>query len=81
MAVRDQRTEWVLVQMYRRLTPQERIWIAAQMFEDGVAIVRSSRRCARLIVVCSHDQGVPGDGRRSGNGAARSKVPFWTSTA
>lgn len=42
MAVRDRRTEWLLVQMYRRMTPQERIWLAARMFEDGVAIVRSS---------------------------------------
>ena len=42
MAVRDRRTEWLRVQMYRRMTPQERIRIAAQLFEDGVSIVRSS---------------------------------------
>ena len=42
MAERDKNTEWLRVQLYRRMTPQQRIWIAAQMFEDGVAIVRSS---------------------------------------
>lgn len=42
MAVRDRQTEWLRVQWYRRMTPQERILIAAQMFEDGVSIVRSS---------------------------------------
>ena len=42
MAVRDERTEWLRVQLYRRMTPQQRILIAAQMFEDGVSIVRSS---------------------------------------
>lgn len=42
MTVRDEQTEWLRVQLYRRMTPQERILIAAQMFEDGVSIVRSS---------------------------------------
>jgi len=42
MAVRDRQTEWLRVQMYRAMKPEERIWIAAQMFEDGVSIVRSS---------------------------------------
>jgi hypothetical protein len=42
MAVRDKQTEWLRVQLYRRMTPQERILIAAQAFEDGVSIVRSS---------------------------------------
>ncbi len=42
MAVRDERTEWLRVQLYRRMTPQQRILIAAQMFEDSISIVRSS---------------------------------------
>ena len=42
MAVRDKETEWLRVQLYRRMTPQQRILIAAQLFEDGVSIVRSS---------------------------------------
>lgn len=42
MAVRDKETEWLRVQLYRRMTPQQRILIAVQLFEDGVSIVRSS---------------------------------------
>ncbi|MEZ4709272.1 MAG: hypothetical protein R3A44_18835 [Caldilineaceae bacterium] len=42
MAVRDPDTEWLRVQIYRRMTPQERMWIAAQMYEDGVATVRAA---------------------------------------
>ena len=42
MAVRDKRTERLRVQLYRRMTPQQRILVAAQLFEDGVSIVRSS---------------------------------------
>ena len=42
MAVREKQTEWLRVRLYRRMTPQERIRIAAQLFEDGVSIVRSS---------------------------------------
>ena len=42
MAVRDPKTEWLRVQLYRQMTPQERIEIAARMFEDAVSIVRSS---------------------------------------
>lgn len=42
MAVRDERTEWMRVQMYRRMTPQQRILIAAEMFEEMISIVRSS---------------------------------------
>lgn len=42
MAVRDPETEWLRVQIYRNMTPQERMWIAAQMYEDGVAIVRAA---------------------------------------
>ena len=42
MAVRDKETEALRVTLYRRMTPEERILLAAQMFEDGVDIVRSS---------------------------------------
>ena len=42
MAVRDAETEWLRVQIYRRMTPQERMWIAAQMYEDGVSIMRNA---------------------------------------
>jgi len=42
MAVRDPETEWVRVQTYQRMTPAERMAIAARMYEDAVALVRSS---------------------------------------
>lgn len=42
MAVRDPQTEWQRVQIYRRMTPQQRILIAAQMYEDGVSTVRAA---------------------------------------
>ena len=42
MAVRDRRTEWLRVQMYRQMSPEERVLIAARMFEDALCIVRSS---------------------------------------
>ncbi len=42
MAVRDPETEWLRVQIYRRMTPAERIEIAARMYEDAVSLVRSS---------------------------------------
>ena len=42
MAARHKPTEWLRVQMYREMTPQERIEAAARMFEDAVSIVRSS---------------------------------------
>ncbi len=42
MAVRDLDTEWVRVQAYRRMTPAERMGIAACMYEDAVALVRAS---------------------------------------
>ena len=42
MAVRDDRTEWLRVQMYRRMTPEQRIDIAARMFEEALEIVRGS---------------------------------------
>ena len=44
MAVRDPETEWVRVQAYRRMAPAERMEIAARMYEDAVALVRSSIR-------------------------------------
>ncbi len=42
MAVRDLDTEWVRVQAYRCMTPAERMDIAARMYEDAAALVRSS---------------------------------------
>ena len=42
MAVRDKQTEWRRVQIYRRMTPDQRLLIAMQMFEDGLQIVRES---------------------------------------
>jgi hypothetical protein len=42
MAVRDPATEWMRVQMYRRMTPAERMDIAAQMYEDAIMLVRAS---------------------------------------
>jgi hypothetical protein len=42
MAFRNAETEWVRVQAYRRMTPSERMAIAARMYEDAVALVRSS---------------------------------------
>ena len=42
MAVRDVGTEWLRVQIYRRMTPAERMEIAARMYEDSVSLVRSA---------------------------------------
>ena len=42
MARRDPQTEWLRVQAYRRMTPEERVLTAARMFEDAVALVRAS---------------------------------------
>jgi hypothetical protein len=42
MAVRDPQTEWLRVQIYRCMTPAERMEIAARMYEDSVSLVRSS---------------------------------------
>ena len=42
MGVRDPHTEWRRVQMYRRMSGEQRIALAAEMYEDGVAIVRDS---------------------------------------
>lgn len=44
MAVRDQRTEALRVQIYRRMPPEQRLLMAMEMFEDGVEIVRGSIR-------------------------------------
>lgn len=42
MAVRDKRTEWLRVELYRRMSSEERILVAARMFDDMVSVVRSS---------------------------------------
>ncbi len=42
MAVRDPATEQLRIHLYRRMTPQERIRIAAQMYEDGIANMRAA---------------------------------------
>ncbi|HEY72929.1 MAG TPA: hypothetical protein G4N99_06605 [Thermoflexia bacterium] len=42
MSIRDSQTEWIRVQAYRRMGGERRIALAAEMFEDGVAIVRDS---------------------------------------
>ncbi len=42
MAVRDPKIEHLRVEAYRRMSGEQRIDIAADMFEDGVAIARAS---------------------------------------
>jgi len=42
MGVRDPQTEWLRVQIYRRMGGEQRIALAAEMYEDGVAIVQAS---------------------------------------
>ena len=42
MAVRDPKNEWLRVKIYRSMTSQQRILLAAQMYEDGINTVRSS---------------------------------------
>ena len=42
MAVRDLKTEWLRIKIYRNMTPQQRILMAAQMYEEGVAMARSA---------------------------------------
>ncbi len=42
MTVRDRHTEYLRIQAYRRMSGEEKIELAAQMFEDGVQIVRDS---------------------------------------
>jgi hypothetical protein len=44
MAVRDESNEARLVRMYRQMSPAQRSEIAAQMFEDALALVRASIR-------------------------------------
>lgn len=44
MAVRDESIEARLVRMCRQMSPVERSEIAAQMFEDALALVRASIR-------------------------------------
>ena len=42
MSIRDPQTEWLRVQIYRRMSGEQHIALAAEMFEDGIAIVRAS---------------------------------------
>ena len=42
MGIRDPQTEWLRVQIYRRMSGEQRIALAAEMYEDGVAIVRAA---------------------------------------
>ena len=42
MAVREEQTERLGVQLYRRVTPRQSILVAAGMFEDGITVVRPS---------------------------------------
>jgi hypothetical protein len=42
MGVRDYETEWLHVQAYRRMPSAERVEMAARMYEDAVALIRSS---------------------------------------
>ncbi len=44
MATRDPQTEWLRVQIYRRMTGAQKIEIAAQMYEDAIELVRASIR-------------------------------------
>lgn len=47
MAVRDPQTEWLRVQVYRRMTGSQKVEIAARMYEDAIAAVRASIRYRR----------------------------------
>jgi len=38
MAVRDPKNEWLRVKIYRSMTSQQRILLAAQMYEDGIRV-------------------------------------------
>lgn len=42
MVVRDSMIEWLSVQAYRRMASAERVEVAAHMYEDIVALIRSS---------------------------------------
>ncbi len=44
VAVRDPQTEWLRVQVYRRMTAEQRLAIAAQMYDDAIEIVADSIR-------------------------------------
>lgn len=44
MAVRDPKTEWLRVEIYRRMTPQQRIAIALEMTHEAIEMVRASIR-------------------------------------
>lgn len=47
MAVRDRETEWLRVQIYRRMAGSQKVEIACRMYEDAVAAVRASIRHRR----------------------------------
>ncbi len=42
MAVRDPKTEQIRVNIYRQMTPQHRMLIAAQLYEEGIANMRAA---------------------------------------
>lgn len=42
MAVRDPKTEKIRVNIYRKMTPQERMLIAAQLYNEGVENMRTA---------------------------------------
>ncbi|MHB0874997.1 MAG: hypothetical protein ACYC5O_03010 [Anaerolineae bacterium] len=47
MAVRDERAEWLRVLIYRRMTAEQRLQIAAEMYDDALEIVADSIRDRR----------------------------------
>lgn len=42
MAVRDAQTEWLRVKIYRQMTPQQQMRLAAQLYEEGIANLRAA---------------------------------------
>ncbi|MBM3189774.1 MAG: hypothetical protein FJZ90_13735 [Chloroflexi bacterium] len=52
MPTRDPVTEALRVRIYRAMTPEQRIAIAARLFEDGVAI--SACRLSRVTLWGAH---------------------------
>lgn len=42
MAVRDPKTEKIRVEIYRQMAPEQKMLIAAQMYEDAIANMRSA---------------------------------------
>ncbi len=42
MAVRDPETEQLRVNIYRQMTPQQRMIIAAQLYEEGITNMRAA---------------------------------------